>query len=283
MIIPEITINRYTRAGEQVMFDLFKRRRRQRLRAEPFPPGWLEIIKKNVPIYNHLPEADRKELQGHVQVFLAEKRFEGCGGLELTDEIRGTIAAQACLLLLHRETDYYSRLITILVYPNAYVATSVEPIGGGVVLEGEQIRLGEAWKSGVVVISWDDVRAASLAHTYGHNLVLHEFAHQLDMEDGTADGTPVLERRSQYVAWAKVLGQEYERLRRDSALGRYTVLDEYGATDPAEFFAVATECFFEKPMLLQKKHPELYEQLKEFYRQDPVKWINESAEAKKGT
>jgi Mlc titration factor MtfA (ptsG expression regulator) len=283
MIIPEITINRYTRAGEQVMFNLFKRRRRQRLRAEPFPPGWLEIIKKNVPIYNHLPEADRKELQGHVQVFLAEKRFEGCGGLELTDEIRGTIAAQACLLLLHRETDYYPRLITILVYPNAYVAKSVEPIGGRVVLEGEQIRLGEAWKSGVVVISWDHVRAASLAHTYGHNLVLHEFAHQLDMEDGTADGSPILERRSQYVAWARVLGEEYERLRRDSALGRYTVLDEYGATDPAEFFAVATECFFEKPMLLQKKHPELYEELKEFYRQDPVKWINESAEAKRGT
>jgi len=252
------------------VFGFFKRRRRERLRSAPFPPAWLEIIEKNVPSYASLPEADRRELQGLVQVFLAEKHFEGCGGLELTDEITVTIAAQACRLLLHRETDIYPRLITILVYPTAYLARSVRSIGGPAVLEGEEVRLGEAWKSGVVVVSWDEVKATSLGLTYGRNLVLHEFAHQLDMEDGADDGTPRLERRGQYETWAKVLGEEYDRLRRDSALGRYTALDPYGATNPAEFFAVATECFFEKPGVLRKRHPELYEELKTFYRQDPA-------------
>jgi Mlc titration factor MtfA (ptsG expression regulator) len=252
------------------VFGFFKQRRRERLRSEPFPPEWEAILRRNVPCYARLIEADRRELQGHIKVFLAEKHFEGCGDLELTDEIRVTIAAQACLLLLHRETDYYPRLITILVYPHAYVAKSVEPIGGGVVLEGETCRLGEAWTGGVVVLSWDDVRAGAGDIHDGHNVVLHEFAHQLDQEDGAADGAPILDRRSMYVAWARVLGSEYEQLRRDAERGRQSVLDDYGATNPAEFFAVATECFFEKPNQMKKKHPELYEELKEYYRQDPA-------------
>jgi Mlc titration factor MtfA (ptsG expression regulator) len=251
-----------------MMFGFFRRRRRERLRAAPFPPEWLGIVERNVPLYRRLPEADRRELRGHVQVFLAEKHFEGCGGLALTDEIRVTIAAQACLLLLHRDADPYPRLITILVYPGAYVARAVESLGGGLVIEGEQGRQGEAWADGVVVLSWDDVRAGASDARDGHNVVLHEFAHQLDQEDGVADGAPVLGRRSRYVAWARVLGAEYERLRR--ATGRESVLDGYGATDPAEFFAVATECFFETPVALRRKHPELYEELKGYYRQDPA-------------
>jgi Mlc titration factor MtfA (ptsG expression regulator) len=258
---------------EQGMFDLFKRRRRKRLRSAPFPPAWLEMIVKNVPIYGRLSEADQRELQGHIQVFLREKRFEGCGGLKLTDEMKVTIAAQACLLLLHRESDYYARLVTILVYPHAYVAKSFEPIGGGMVLEGEALRLGEAWQSGVVVLSWDDVRSGATDIHDGHNVVLHEFAHQLDQEDGSADGAPKLERRSQYVAWARVLGAEYEQLRRDAERGRASVLDHYGATNPAEFFAVATECFFENPVPLKGKHAELYEELKAYYRQDPSEFV----------
>jgi Mlc titration factor MtfA (ptsG expression regulator) len=205
-----------------------------------------------------------------MQVFLAEKYFEGCGGLVLTDEIKVTIAAQACILLLHRDTDYYPRLVTILVYPHAYSASTVEPIGAGVVQEREEIRLGEAWKSGVVVLSWDEVHNRAKETRDGQNLVLHEFAHQLDMEDGAADGTPPLTRRSQHIAWATVMGQEYERLQRDNFLGRNTVLDKYGASDPAEFFAVATECFFETPGPLKRKHPELYRELKSFYKQDPI-------------
>lgn len=251
------------------MFGFFKKRRRERLRAAPFPAEWREIIERNVPLYGRLDEADREELLGHIQVFLAEKHFEGCGGLELTDEIRLTIAAQACLLLLHRETDDYRRLVTILVYPSAYVAKGIESLGGGFVLEGMQGRLGEAWTDGVVVLSWDDVRGGAADIRDGHNVVLHEFAHQLDQEDGAADGAPILARRSLYVAWARVLGTEYEQLRQDKTRHRKTVLDKYGATNPAEFFAVATECFFEKPAQLKKKHPELYQELTEYYRQDP--------------
>ncbi len=261
------------RFGEMSVFGFFKRRRRDHLRSAPFPPAWRAIIEKNVPFHAFLPEADRRELQGLVQVFLAEKNFEGCGGLELNDEIKVTIAAQACVLLLHRETNIFPRLTSILVYPSAYVAKAVEPIGGGVVLEGEQVRLGEAWKDGVAIVSWDDVRATALGHNYGKNLVLHEFAHLLDMEDGAADGTPILERRDQYEAWVRILGEEYERLRRDSTFDRYTALDTYGATNSAEFFAVATEAFFEKPGVLQKRHPELYEELKSFYRQDPARLL----------
>ena len=251
------------------MFRFFKRRRRERLRSAPFPPAWLAFIEKNCPFFSRLPEVDRRELLGHVQIFVAEKNFEGCGGLTMTDEIKVTIAAQACLLLIHRETDYYHRLYSILVYPSAYVARTVEPLGNGFVLEGDQGRLGEAWADGAVVLSWDDVRAGAADLRDGHNVVLHEFAHQLDQEDGVADGAPILERRSQYVAWARVLGAEYEQLQRASGRGRKSVLDQYGATKPAEFFAVATECFFEKPAQLKKKHPELYDELKEYYRQDP--------------
>jgi Mlc titration factor MtfA (ptsG expression regulator) len=251
------------------MFGFFNRRRRERIRATPFPPEWVPILRRNVPLYGRLDEADRGELHGRIQVFLAEKHFEGCGGLTLIDEIKITVAAQACLLLLHRETDYYRRLVTVLVYPSAYTARAVEPLGGGFVLEGEQGRLGEAWADGIVVLSWDDVRAGASDVRDGHNVVLHEFAHQLDQEDGSADGAPVLEARSRYVAWARVLGAEYERLRRSSRSGKKSVLDRYGAAKPAEFFAVATECFFEKPAQMKKKHPELYEELKAYYRQDP--------------
>jgi Mlc titration factor MtfA (ptsG expression regulator) len=252
------------------VFDFLLRRRRERLRSAPFPAGWLAIIESNVPFYGSLPEVDRRELQDHVQVFVAEKNYEGCGGLELTDEIKVTIAAHACRLLLHRESDVFPRLITVLVYPSAYVVRSVEPIAGGGVLEGEQVRLGEAWKGGVAVVSWYEIGAMAKGLTYGRNLVLHEFAHILDMEDGASDGTPILPSREQYASWVAVMEGEYERLRRDSALNRYSVLDYYGAKNPAEFFAVATEAFFEKPTVLAKRHPELYAELRAFYGQDPA-------------
>ena len=184
-----------------------------------------------------------------------------------------TIAAQACLLLLHRDTEFYPKLTTVLVYPSAYVAKAIKPVGSGLALEGENVNLGESWTNGIVVLSWDDVRAGASDFQDGRNLVLHEFAHQLDREDGAVDGAPLLDQRSQYVAWARVLNAEFERLKRDSWMGRPTVLDEYGTTDPAEFFAVATECFFEKPRVLEKRHPELYAELRSFYRQDPARLL----------
>lgn len=246
-----------------------KKKRRERLRAQQMPTAWAEIIERNVPYCRRLSPEDRRELQGHVQVFLAEKRFEGCGGLEITDEIRLTIAAQACVLLLHRETDYYPQLRVILVYPHTYIAETARRYAGGIVIEGREIRLGESWAQGAIVLSWDDVlRGAADIHD-GHNVVMHEFAHQLDSESGVAEGAPVLPRRSMYIAWARVLKAEYEHLLDDMAHHRDTVLDSYAGTNPAEFFAVATEVFFEKPAELKTRHRALYEQLKLFYHQDP--------------
>ncbi len=176
------------------MFGFLKGRRRKKLKAAPFPAEWLEIIERNVALYRRLPEADRRELLGHVQVFLAEKPFEGCGGLEITDEIRVTVAAQACLLLLHRRTDYFPRLRSIVVYPTSFVAKTVKQEGPGMIAEGQEARLGEAWLRGPLVLSWDDVLADAAGSRTGSNVVLHEFAHELDDEDGEANGAPALER-----------------------------------------------------------------------------------------
>ena len=248
-----------------------KKRRREKLRTQPFPPAWLEIIEKNVALYRRLSEADKKEIQGHILVFLSEKNFEGCGGLDVTDEIKVTIAAQACVLLLHRETDYYPGLYSILVYPGAFIAKEHLEIAPGYYGETEQVHLGESWKRGALILSWDHVLADAWDVHGGRNVVLHEFAHQLDTEDGYANGPPPLSHRSRYVSWARTLERDYKTLQRDAEEGRSTVLDEYGATDPAEFFAVATECFFEKPVELQREHPELYEELKLYFQQDPAK------------
>jgi len=202
-------------------------------------------------------------------VLLAEKKFEGCGGLELTDEIRVTIAAQACLLLLHRETDYFPELDVILVYPHPYVAKTSAYFAGGVALADQQARFGQS-ASGVVVLAWDAVRRGASDVHDGHNVTLHEFAHQLDQEDGAADGAPRLATRAMYTAWAHVLGDEFTHLVDDVHEHRATDIDEYGATNPAEFFAVVTEMFFEKPKQLARRHPQLYQQLALFYRQDPA-------------
>ena len=156
------------------MFGFLKNRRRKALKAAPFPAEWREIIERNVALYRRLAEADRRELLGHVQVFLAEKPFEGCGGLTITDEIRVTVAAQACLLLLHRRTDYFPRLRSILVYPTSFVAKTVKQEGPGMIAEGPEARLGETWLRGPLVLSWDDVLADAAGSRTGSNVVLHE-------------------------------------------------------------------------------------------------------------
>lgn len=250
--------------------------RRKRLIAKPFPSEWEKILENNVPLYTHLPPSLKRQLHGHIQVLLAEKKFEGCGGLKMTDEIKVTIAAQACILLLNRKTNYYSRLDSILVYPSTFVAKDITYLGNQVYIEGQAAHLGESWREGVVVLAWDNVKRGAMDLKDGQNVVLHEFAHQLDQEDGAADGAPVLERSSRYITWARILSKEYEKLQREVKGGLDTVMDEYGATDPAEFFAVATETFFEKPQEMRRKHPELYEALKSYYKLDPLEWVEEA-------
>ena len=248
---------------------IYRRKKRERLLSLPFPEHWGKIVQKNVPLYNRLPASLKKQLQGLVNIFLDEKKFEGCGGLEITDEIKVTIAAQACILLLNRKTACFRKLRTILVYPHTYVART-KSSNGMITIDGHSVRLGESWQNGPVVLAWDSVTGGTSNVTDARNVVLHEFAHQLDQEDGAADGAPVLEHRSSYITWAHVLSREYEALQRRS--GR-AVMNKYGATNPAEFFAVATETFFEKSRQMKNKHPELYDELKNYYKLDPVQWV----------
>jgi MtfA peptidase len=252
-----------------VLFGWLRRRRRQKIRSRPFPSSWLAPLEA-LPLYERLADADQAKLRDHLKVFLAEKTFTGCGGQEITDEVRVTIGAHACLLLLHRETEYYPDLDEILVYPHAYRAKGERQQDNGVVSEGDSLRLGESWLRGPVVLAWDAVKAGFYDVRDGGNVAIHEFAHQLDQEDGRADGAPPLGERARYAPWARVLSKEFERLRSARDKGRKTLLDTYGATNPAEFFAVVSETFFERPKTLLKKHPELYAQLSAYYQQDPA-------------
>ncbi len=246
--------------------------RRKRLKNQSLPPAWLSVMERNVSLYHRLPREDREELHGHIQIFLAEKNFEGKGGLSMSDEIRVTIAAQACLLLLHRRTDYYPGLYSIVVYPGEYLAPYLEVDEWGIVTEGRDRRSGESCSEGALVLSWEDVLAEGLDVPPGYNVVLHEFAHQLDTEDGITSGVTLLPKRSRCRIWEETLNHEFERLREDTENGRPTVLDPYGAESPGEFFAVATETFFENPHPLRERHPELYATLAGYYRQDPAEW-----------
>jgi Mlc titration factor MtfA (ptsG expression regulator) len=248
----------------------FKKWRRNRIAARQFPNQLLQILERNVPLYNHLSAEDKTELQKHILIFIAEKQFEGCGGLKITDEIKVIIAAQACILLLHRKTDYYPGLSSILVYPHAFIANRTQYLPGGVVAQGPQVLNGESHSDGAVVLSWDDVKHGAADIGDGHNVVFHEFAHQIDSSGGKNDSSGVLKNTSSYIAWARVLQKDYQMLRQAAQQDSPAFLDKYGAIDPAEFFAVATEFFFEKPKELKQIHPDLYNELKRFYHQDPV-------------
>jgi hypothetical protein len=207
-----------------------------------------------------------------VQVFLAEKQFIGCNGLVLTDEIRISIAAQACLLLLNGRGDYFPRLASILVYPHAYQVQVTETLGNHIVQERREQRLGESWQQGQLLLAWDQVNQQSVKGIRGHNVILHEFAHQLDQVTGSANGVPWLPSAGERQIWAEVFSRAYEQLQEDIRHRRPTVLNPYGATHPAEFFAVATEAFFERATALRQRHPELYRQLQHYYQLDPAEW-----------
>ncbi|MCA3004257.1 MAG: zinc-dependent peptidase [Planctomycetaceae bacterium] len=262
-----------------MLFRWFRDRRRAAVRARPFPPAWQAILRRRFAHWHRLSEADRRELLGHIAVFLAEKRFEGCNGLTVTDEMRVLVAAQACLLLLHRDTDYFPGCPAVLLYPAAF-ARLVRTTGpGGVVHEGITAMAGESWNGlyapasgGPVVLAWTDVQRGAQQPDDGRNVVLHEFAHQLDGESGGMDGTPRLPTRTAYAEWARVMTAEYRQLLADIRAANPTLIDRYGAQNPSEFFAVLTEQFFEQSANLKARHPGLYQQLADFYRQDPANW-----------
>ncbi len=251
------------------MFGL-KKRRRKLLKAKPFPVEWDGILKRRFPYYGRLTPDEQRELQGHIQVFVHEKRFEGVGGLEMTDEMRVVIAAQASILLLGRDTDYYPLMQSIFVYPKHFHVRDRRRMPDGTILEEDVEFKGESWDRGPVVLAWQEVLADAADPDDGFNVVLHEFAHQLDGESGTEDGAPPIKDRSLATVWTRVMGREYEALRDDVERGAPHLIDAYGAETPAEFFAVVTETFFERPRALKRRHPELYGVLESYFRQDPA-------------
>ena len=258
------------------MFHWFRDARRRRLTEAPFPEEWGRLVRRDVAHYCMLDADEQARLRALVQVFVAEKQWEGCGGLELTDEIRVSVSAQACLLLLGLPHDYYRNVESILIYPSTVVPPE-RPLGAFEQsrgpLEPPQPLLGQAFQQGPVILVWDAVRQGGRHPDTGHNVVYHEFAHKLDMLDGAADGTPPLRARAEYRDWVEVCSREYLRLRHLAEEGKKTFLDSYGATSEAEFFAVATEQFFDEPLKMQRHTPDLYRVLREYYRQDPAERV----------
>ena len=234
------------------------------------PASWSGFLSANFAHYNWLSPTDKSRLDGLAQVLVAEKNWEGCNGLAMTDEVKVTIAAQAGLLAMGLKEEYFDSITSVLVYPSSYVAreTVVQP--GGVVLEGKSHRLGEASSIGAIVLSWPDVLLSGRVPDDGFNVVFHEFAHALDLQGHGFDGAPLLENRAQYETWAQVMTTEYRRLISRTRHGAHTLLDPYGTVSEAEFFAVATECFFEQPLAMEHEHPKLYALFRNFFRQDPA-------------
>ena len=245
----------------------------QQLAGKPLDSELLDLLRQHMPLYDRLPSELQRQLQGLVNVFLNDKRFIGSGGLKVTDEMRLTVAGNACLLLLNRDDPSFPIADTILLYPDTIVTHQVRH-DGPIVHEGASARLGESWHRGPVILSWADVLRGANVPNDGHNVVLHEFAHKLDEENVSMDGLPVLREHADYPDWAHIMSTEFAHLieRISSNRNRNQVMDGYGSTSPAEFFAVATEVFFEEGKKMQERLPKLYAQLEQCYGVDPAGW-----------
>lgn len=258
------------------MWHWFQNYRRKKLLASPFPEEWERLIQHNLQYYQHLNNEEKQRLRDLIRVFIVEKYWMGCNGLELTDKIRVIIAAHACLMILALPNDYYGNVESIYVYPTTVISPE-RPIGFFEVrttpVSGPMPILGEAQHRGPVVLVWDAVKREARHPEHGHNVVYHEFAHKLDMLDGSADGTPPLTTSEEYQRWIEVCSKEYQYLCEQVDHGEPTFLDSYAATNEGEFFAVATEYFFNKPVDMKRHRPELYQVLQGFYRQDPAQKV----------
>ena len=247
--------------------------RLKRMLAKEMAPEWKAILARNIPVYSRMSTDLQHQLNKLVQQFLYQKKFVGCDGLDVTDQMRLTIAGQACLLLLNRPSRVYPDLHTILVYPSAFLVPRKHVDAAGVITETRQDLLGESWSDGRVILSWDHVQRGAENWSDGQNVVLHEFAHQLDSESGSNNGAPYLGSPDSYRNWSEVLSRDFASLQTDAMYRQQSVMDHYGATSPAEFFAVATETFFEKPWQMSEYHADLYAELFKYYRVDPRAWL----------
>ncbi len=245
--------------GRYILYKKFK----------PFPKRYKKILLSSFPFYRKLPQPLKRRLEACIMVFIKEKEFIA-KGLDLDDEKKVLVAAHACLLTIGHDRCEYKHVKTIYLYPEA-VFKREKIQHGWIVTQKDQILLGEAWQGGEVILSWRDLVAGDQIPNDGKNVGLHEFAHQLDMEDGEADGTPPLPLQL-YSRWSQIMNKEFHKLKELYKKHRKGFLDYYALSNPAEFFAVATEAFFEKAKQLQRQEPQLYEILKEYYRLDPAKW-----------
>jgi Mlc titration factor MtfA (ptsG expression regulator) len=248
------------------------RLRLARIRRQPFPAAWQQTLLERLPFVAQFAPDELNELHYLMKLFIADKTFYGCAGQTIDDRIRVTIAAQACLLVLKQNRIPYPDLKSILVYPSTFVATRDVADELGLISTDHIALLGESWTQGKVILAWDNVEEGVMNLHDGHNVVLHEFAHQLDHESGSSNGAPLLHTKGAYKSWAHVLSDEFAELQDEVMHGRQSLLDHYGATNPAEFFAVATETFFERPHAMAVHHQELYAVLREYYRLDPCEW-----------
>ena len=250
---------------------VFRAARHRRAAATPLAGSRLSAVERNVPLRARLPPDLRTRLDGLVTAFVGEKTFVGCNGLAITDEMRVTIAAHACVLVLGRPHDLYPSLQSILVYPTPFWVEEEDEDESGLVTRRRRVLAGQAWHASRIILSWEDVLAAGTAHAPGYNLVLHEFAHHLDYEGlGLPDSASGARRSLE--GWSSDMAREFERLEVEVDSGVHTLLDPYAAEDEAEFFAVASEEFFERPVALRSAHLDLYCLLQQFYGVDPSAW-----------
>lgn len=254
-----------------MVFSFLRNRRRKSLLAQPLPESQRKIIERNVAVFALLSPAEQQKLIAAARIIAAERPFVSCGGQQISDEVKLTIAAQAAMLLLGEDGYYFDKVPSILVYPMAYARR--HSLGSTSPVDEDAGMLGESWQRGSIVLSWPAVLSGGRDATDGHNLVLHEFAHHLDSLDGEMGGLPPLPTHEVEKRWLEVFGREYDRLCREVELGQLTLLDPYGTTNKAEMFAVSSECFFEKPIAMREQHPELYDVFREFYKLDPTVWF----------
>jgi Mlc titration factor MtfA (ptsG expression regulator) len=246
------------------------RRRLRRLRQCDLPTHWQAILARRVTGYARLPAPLKTELHGRVNEFLADKQFIGCRGQAIDDEVRLTIAGNACLLLLNRRIETYPDLRSILVYPDTFVVEFVEE-HEGIEHEITDLRAGEDWENGPLILAWDEIQADRAAGD-DRNVVIHEFAHRLDQANPAGEGFPDLQDAALAERWPTVMTREYEALTKALDAGEITLLDPYAAESPAEFFAVVTETFFTQPASLRTRLPELFDLLRDYYQVDPASW-----------
>ncbi len=248
---------------------------RRKVWQQAFPARWRRVLRRRVPIVQRLPVDLQLQLKKHMQVFIAEKVFIGCGGLKVTEDMRVVVAAQACLLLLNRSADYFRNVRQILLYPQAFVVNRSSTDFAGVQQDHRHALAGESWSQGQVILSWQDTLEGAAIADDGRNVVIHEFAHQLDQENGSATGAPLPnlgDHRYNAKRWQAAMAQGFAHLQTEAQNGTPGLLNHYGAQDPAEFFAVVSEAFFEQGAGLAEHYPAVYAELQAYYKVNPAAW-----------